>query len=440
MIDLPQFRFACFLFLLLLLLFFLSVSPLPAAPPPIRIGLNADLSSADRHSGEAIRRGALVAIAEINANGGVLGRKLELLAHDHRRNPARGRFNVEQLAADPDVIAILGGKHTPVILAELDSIQDHGIPYLIPWAAGSGLLEHGRQPNYVFRLSLNDAFVGTVLIEHGREHGMTRPGLLLEQTGWGRSNERSIIQAIEKYGLSLARVEWFNWGEQDFGPALERLAAAAADSLIFVGNAPDGVQLIEALLARPASARLPVISHWGIVGGDFAAPLGARLDQVKLVFPQTFSFLDPANPRRAEQVLRLYREQFPPHAEQTLGTAPHDPLNAPTGFAHAYDLIHLLALAITQAGSAQRALVRDALEHLPAHSGLVRDYAPAFTPERHDALGRADTRMARFVAGAIVPLSRANADSLVLSGGSTSAPSLATEPIPASVATGADQP
>ncbi len=412
----------------------------PAAPPPIRIGLNADLSGADRQSGEAIRRGALVAIADINAGGGLLGRELELLERDHRRNPARGLFNVRQLAADPHVVAVLGGKHTPVILAELDSIHDLGIPYLVPWAAGSGLLEHERQPNYLFRLSLNDAFVGAVLVDHGLERGLTRPGLLLEQTGWGRSNERAILSALASRGQRPARVEWFNWGEQDFGPALERLRAAAADSLMFVGNAPDGVRLIEALLAQPASERLPVISHWGIAGGEFTEPLGIRLDAVDLVFPQTFSFLDPPHPQRAEQVLRLYRKQFPPPADQTRDDDPYNPMNAPTGFAHAYDLIHLLALAIVQAGSADRALVRDALEQLPEHHGLVREYAPAFSPDRHDALGPEDTRMARFVAGAIVPLTYNQTVSASSAGGAESKPNQATEPILAPVTTGAEQP
>lgn len=391
---------------LLLLCLLLMAGAAVASPPPIRLGLNADLSGADRQSGEAIRRGALVAMAEINAAGGVLGRELELVARDHRRNPARGRWNVQQLAADPTVIAILGGKHTPVILAELDSIHEQGIPYLVPWAAGSGLVTHGHQPNYIFRLSLNDAFVGELLVEHGVERGLVRPGLVLEQTGWGRSNERALLAALAARGRHPARVEWFNWGEQDFAPALERLTAAEADSLIFVGNAPDGVHLVEALLARPASARLPVISHWGIAGGDFAAPLGARLDGVDLVFPQTFSFVDPPHPERAARVLRGYFEQFPPPSGDTPGADPNDPVKAPTGFAHAYDLVHLLALAITEAGSAHRALVRDALEQLPAHAGLVRDYAPAFSAERHDALGPVDVRMARFVAGAIVPLSQ----------------------------------
>ncbi|WPL16435.1 Leu/Ile/Val-binding protein precursor [Thiorhodovibrio winogradskyi] len=404
-----RFRLALGLILFQLLLLFAGLAP---AAPPIRVGLNADLSGADRQSGEAIRRGALVAMAEINAAGGVLGRELQLVERDHRRNPARGRHNVEQLAADPAVIAILGGKHTPVILAELDSIHDRGIPYLVPWAAGSGLMTHGHQPNYVFRLSLNDAFVGELLVEHALERGLVRPGLLLEQTGWGRSNERALLAALDARELRPARVEWFNWGERDFAPALERLTAAEADSLIFVGNAPDGVHLIDALLARPASARLPVISHWGIAGGDFAAPLGARLDAVDLVFPQTFSFLDPPRPPRAERVLRRYREQFPPLVGQTLANDPNDPndpVKTPTGFAHAYDLVHLLALAITQAGSTDRKIVRGALEQLPAYAGLVRDYDPAFSAKSHDALGPEDVNMARFIAGAIVPLRHATA-------------------------------
>jgi branched-chain amino acid transport system substrate-binding protein len=73
--------------------------------------------------------------------------------------------------------------------------------------------------------------------------------------------------------------------------------------------------------------------------------------------------------------------------------------------AHAYDMTHLLAQAINAAGSTSRAAVRDALERLPAHQGLVKRYAPPFTPTRHEALGASELLMARYRAdGVLVPV------------------------------------
>lgn len=372
-------------------------SVLAADPAPILIGLNADICTSDSESGEAIQRGALIAMEEINAAGGVLGRPLALKILGHRRNPARGIVNVGTLAEQEDVVAILGGKHTPVILAELETIHEYGIPYLVPWAAGTSIIDNGHDPNFVFRVSVRDEHAGGVLVDHALGRGLQRLGLILEQTGWGRSNERALLAALEDHGLSPVGVEWYGWGEQVFGQILDRLTADDADGLLFVGNAPDGVNFIRALALHPVAASLPVISHWGIVGGDFAEPLTEELRTIDLTFLQTFSFFDPPHPDRAERVALAYFRMIPEAREI-------EDILAPTGVAHAYDLIHLLARAIAQAGTTDRAAVRDALENMELHPGLVRDYAPPFTAERHDALDRSDYRMARYVDGVVVPV------------------------------------
>ena len=74
-----------------------------------------------------IRRGAHIAIEEINRNGGVLGRKLQLEVRDHRGNPARGVDNILEFSAMQNVIAVLGGLHTPVAMQELKTIHQHFI-------------------------------------------------------------------------------------------------------------------------------------------------------------------------------------------------------------------------------------------------------------------------------------------------------------------------
>jgi branched-chain amino acid transport system substrate-binding protein len=308
-----------------------------------------------------------------------------------------GERNIRELAADGRVVAILGGKHTPVVLAELPLVHELGVPYLIPWAAGTPIVDNGFEPNYVFRVSVRDAMAGDFLVGHSVErHGARRLGLLLEQTGWGRSNEQALLGALAARNLAPAHTEWFNWGQPDLVPALRRMAAAGAEAIVFVGNAPDGVTLVRAMLERPAEARIPVISHWGVAGGDFAAPLGEALDGVELCFLQTFSFFEPPHPERAEAFLATWRRLYPEDAAL-------ERIHAPAGVAHAYDLVHLLAKAIERAGSADRAKVRGELERIERHEGLVRDYAPPFAPGRHDALDAGDYRMARFRKGVIVP-------------------------------------
>ena len=371
--------------------------PKASDPEPIFVGINADMTTADAESGVAIRRGAQVALAEINAAGGALGRPLQLQVLDHRRNPARGIANLERFAADPQLVAVLGGKHTPVVLAELPQVHAAGLPYLIPWAAGTPIIDNGYEPNYVFRVSVRDADAGAFLLSHARQLGFDRVGLLLEQTGWGRSNGDALEAAAEASGSRITHTEWFNWGQSDFAPALTRLRESGAAGILFVGNSPDGVTLVKAMLDLPEDERLPVVSHWGIAGGEFIEPLGDRLDVLPLSVLQTYSFFDPPEPERMADFLETWRSLFPDASRL-------EQITAPAGVAHSYDLVHLLARAIDRAGSTDRAEVRDALEQIERYEGLVRVYAPPFTPERHEALDPSDFRMGTFQNGVIRPL------------------------------------
>jgi len=374
-----------------------TMSAVARAEPPILIGLDADMSSSSAQAGESIRRGALLAIDEVNSSGGVLGRSLELVIRDHRGNPARGLDNMMEFAEMPDLLAVVGGLHTPVALHQLNSIHDNKIIYLGAWAAGTPMVENGRDPNYVFRVSVRDEYAGGFLVQNAIDRGSSKLGLLLERTGWGRSNEKAVTAALESRGLAPVRVEWFNWGITDLTEQLDHLYGAGADGVILVANPPEGLVAIESMAKRPENERLPIISHWGITGGTFPEMAGPLLNEVDLLFLQTFSFIAPPLPDRAQRVFQRYRKMFP-------GIESAHDVIAPPGTAHAYDLVHLLALAAEKAGTVNREAVRSALESIEFHEGLMRDYAPPFTPKRHDALNADDFIVARYGEdGSIVP-------------------------------------
>jgi branched-chain amino acid transport system substrate-binding protein len=369
-----------------------------AAHDPIRIGLDADMSSGAAQSGEAIRRGALIAISEINASGGVLGRPLELIVKDHRGNPARGIDNILALAEVEELVAVLGGLHTPVALAELETIHQHKLIYLGPWAAGTPIVDNDYDPNFVFRVSVRDEHAASFLIGAAQSRGFKRPGLLLWRTAWGRSNEKAMKAAVRQIGLEPPVIQWFNSGEPVLTEQFQALAAGGADVILLVANPNDGLVAVRDLARMQPENRLPIISHWGITGGNFFNQAAENIAAIDLSFLQTFSFLTPPFPDRAKRVHDEYCKQFGP-CEATAG------LRSPAGIAHAYDLIHLLRLAIESSGSTDRSEVRNQLEQLPPHQGLMRNYQPAFTPQRHDALDARDFRLSRFdEVGAIVPM------------------------------------
>ena len=282
-------------------------SPLSAAPTstaPVLIGLDADMSGGSALGGEAIRRGVLLAIAEINAKGGVLGRKIKLVVKDHRGVPARGVDNMRDFAKMTDLVAVVGGIHTPVSLAQLKNIHRDKFIYLGPWAAGTPIVKNGHSPNYVFRVSVRDQHAGGFLIRAARDRGFKKPGLLLWRTGWGRSNEKAMKAALKRQKMDFAGVRWFNTSQKDMTLQITQLADAGADVIMLVANASDGLVAIRDIASMRSDKRPPIISHWGITGGDFFKVGRSDIASVDLSFLQTFSFFTPPFPARARTLLK----------------------------------------------------------------------------------------------------------------------------------------
>ncbi len=363
----------------------------------IRIGLDAAMTGHLGQAGVAIERGVRLAIAEINQSGGVLGRPLELVVKDHRGIPARGIDNMDDFAKVRDLVAVVGGLHTPVALAQLETIHRHGIVYLGPWAAGTPIVENGYEPNYVFRISARDELVGNFLVQKMVSRGLRNPGLMLWRTGWGRSNHRAISRALPLHGARSAGVKWFNTKQQVMSDALNQLLEAGADSILLVANACEGLTIIQAMAALPAAKRVPIISHWGLTGADIYYSDPDAFEAVDLTFLQTYSFFAPTAPAKNQRLIDSYCAAF-----NICGSV--GKITSPVGTAHAYDLIHILRRAIELAGSIDRRKVRSALERVKRHDGLVRTYSPPFTATRHDALDAADYHLSRYAApGIIVP-------------------------------------
>jgi len=361
---------------------------------PVKIGLTAAVTGGSAASGEAIKRGLEIAIAEVNAKGGVLnGRPLQLIVRDDEGQPAKGVTIARELVEREKVAAVFGGLHTPVALAQVAVWHELKTPYMGAWAAGTNITRNGQSPNYVFRVSANDDDADKFLTRYATEVLQKgKPGLLLENTSWGQSNEAGLAKWLGQKGIKAVGIEKFNWGDPDMSPQLLRLKNAGADHVVLVANAPEGAQVVKS--RAKIGWEIPMVSHWGISGGRFAELTGDLSDGV--AFLQTYSFFGQQN-ERGEAVLKALKDRY--------GVKGPEDVVAPVGTANAYDGLHLVALAIEQAGSPDGSKVRDALENLKAeYKGLIKTYRRPFTAEQHDALTDADYIMVVWRAGKIVPL------------------------------------
>lgn len=366
--------------------------------PPVFIGLTAEYGLKNSTSAQAVEMGIRVAIDAINAAGGVLGgRPLSLKTLDDRSVPARAIDNVKDFLATKDLVAVFGARFSPVMLELVPVVQNEGIVLLDPWASADGITDHKFKPSYTFRLSLKDSDAMPAMLHHANDRKLKKIGLLLPNTGWGRSNEKA-AQAYfaAHHELELVRERWYNWGDSSFLSQYHDILNAGANVLILVANDMEGTKAVNEIAALPENERLPVISHWGITGGNFFETTKESLGKLPLSVVQSFSFFK-APP--------AVRDRFMQEAKPRYNQSSWETIAAPVGVGNAYDLTRILALAIDKAGSTDRKAIRNALEEVGPYEGLNGSFPRPFTAENHNALGPDSVFMAKYRDdGVIVPI------------------------------------
>jgi len=358
--------------------------PDPKEKKQIVIAIDADLSMGGKVAGLAIKRGVELAIDEINKDGGVLGKELVLLAKDHRAVSSMGVQNIKEFVNRGDVVGIIGGLHSAVIVDEIEIIQNSKIPYLVPWAAAAEVIENGYEDNYLFRASANDRLVSSFITSFTlKKH--KKPAIIVENSIWGRSNLKRMKVFLEEKGIKNITAIVYNRGQKYFQKEVQKILNSDSDSIIMVANSNEASLIVQELVKQKKV--LPIISHWGIIGGTFFDDNREILKDLDLNFFQTFKFCKNNTPhckKLSKDYMKSYSHKYT------------NEIKAASGVAQAHDLTHLLVMAIEKANSTDHKKVKEALENLPPYEGISKRYKRAFSYERHDAFDEKDFYMAKF--------------------------------------------
>ncbi|ODS32264.1 MAG: Receptor family ligand binding region [Candidatus Scalindua rubra] len=391
-----------------------SLTPFARADPEdsslenaIHFYLDADQTGV-RASGQSIRQGILTALSEVDNT--IQGYQIKLVIKDHHGSSPRSKQNLLEYLADSRALVVFSGLHSPPLLSNLRFINESHILVLDPWAAAAPITRYSNGLNWIFRLSIDDSKAGFVIADHAiKVDGFRKLFLLLEQTGWGKSNYITMTSALKQLDCPAVGVKWFNWniGLNAAKNIIRKIKSSGADCILLVANAPEGKIFAKAMIALDKDERLPIRSHWGITGGNFPLVIDSRMrSEIDLKFIQTsFSFINTGKNVHnehpiAKQVLEIAMRLFPEEIQKA------SDIKAPTGFIHAYDLTKLLISAMSQvklSGNIKkdRAAVRTSLENIKGPiQGLIKAYSMPFSEyskqneDAHEALNISDYKMA----------------------------------------------
>ena len=368
------------------------------------IYLDSDRSN-NIQSASSIEKGVKLAFKE--AGNKISGVDVRFVIKDHSGNTVKVEKHLLEFINDPHALVYYAGLHSPPIIKLRDFINENNILTMVPWAAGAPITRSGDLENFIFRLSLDDAKVGRFIADYSvKNKSCKNPYLLLENTRWGESNKVSMLKAFASYGLQ-PKVVRFGWNMNDHAAfkMVQDVINSRADCIGLVANALESSKVAKAMLRYDATKRIPIISHWGISGGNFSSLIPYEKRQgLDLSFVQTkFSFNHPELSNFAKNIFAKLRETYPVEIKSSYD------LKAAVGFIHAYDLTKLLiassqSLDLSYDVALSRKMLKEALENKLSKpiQGLVKQYQSPFSnydeskPDAHEALNITDYAMAKF--------------------------------------------
>ena len=364
-----------------------------ASAQDVKIGYSGALSGPASFTGLDIKRGAEMAIDEINAKGGVKGRKLVLVSRDDEHNPVRTVAQYRELVERERVVAMLGATNSASMLAVTPIVNETlKVPVICPATDATAITENDAakagQDNYLFRIGMYGTgqanFITDTMV---KRFGHTKVALLNWTGGWGVTGRTELQRRLKEHGLTPVADETFDSNDTDMTPQIIKIRNAGAQSILNYALVRENT--LVAQTKQKLGDDTPYASAWGIAGPAFWKAAGPAAEGI--LSSTTITIDGPQSPERLA-LIETYRKRY------------NQEMDAPTSVFGAYDSVYLYKLVMERDGVDPKA-IRAGLESVPAFKGLIKDFQrPVFTKERHNAITEDDMIMTRWTNGKMLEI------------------------------------
>jgi branched-chain amino acid transport system substrate-binding protein len=213
----------------------LAIAP-QAHAQDVKIGLIAGMSGPGASYGASMRQGIEMAVQEINAAGGIKGRKLTLDVADDASDPAQSVLAMQRLVND-QVDIVVGGWGSSQVLANMEVAERAGMPYVVAGASNPRITTSRNK--WTFRILTNDnghatrlADVATSLLH------MKRIAVMNDSNDYGVGARDIFVARLKELGLAPVDIESYQANDKDFTAQLTHIAAANAEAIAVLGTLP----------------------------------------------------------------------------------------------------------------------------------------------------------------------------------------------------------
>lgn len=359
-----------------------GMSLTPALAQDIKIGAVLSVTGPASFLGDPEEKTLKMYVEEINAKGGIKGRKLQLITYDDGGDANKARTFATRLVEEDKVVAMVGGSTTGTTMAMGPVFEDAQIPF-ISLAGAVVIIEPLKK--FVFKTPHTDRMACEKIFEDMKKRGLTKIGMISGTDGFGKSMRDECVKVNARFGVEILAEESYGPRDTDMTPQLTNLKAKAGIQAVVNPGFGQGPAIVTRNF-RQLGMTMPLYQSHGVASKQFIelageAANGVRLPAAALLVADKLPASDPQKP-----VAQAYAKKFQDATKQPVSTFG----------GHAYDGLMILAGAIERGGSDPKK-IRDEIEKTKGFMGTAGIFT--MSPTDHMGLDLTAFKMLEIKAG-----------------------------------------
>jgi branched-chain amino acid transport system substrate-binding protein len=335
---------------------------------PLKVGAILSVTGPASFLGAPEARTLEMLVEDLNARGGVDGRKVELIVKDTGGDPAKAVSFAKQLMEEDKVFAIVGPATSGETIA-IKPIVEEGKTLLLSCAAAEVIVS--PVASHVFKVAPKDSFAAEMVFRRMKKMGIKRIGFLSSNTGFGKAGKDQVEKLASSHGIEIALSEVYDKAATDLTAEVTKLKAANVQAILNWSIEP--AQAIVIKNVRQIGLSVPIFQSHGFANIQYAKAAGAASEGV--LFPASrivvAESLAEKHPQKA--VVASYKKGYEARYKEDVSTFG----------GHAYDALMILVRAVKEAGL-DREKVRSTIENMKGFVGTAGVFN--FSPTDHNGL------------------------------------------------------
>jgi branched-chain amino acid transport system substrate-binding protein len=360
-----------------------SAAGVAQAADPIRIGAFLSVTGPASFLGEPEKKTLEMYVERLNKEGGVQGRKIELVLYDDAGAPDKAATFAKRLIQNDNVDLIIGGTTTGTSMAAIKVVEPAAVPF-ISLAGGIDIVDPVKK--WVFKTPHTDRMAAEKAFADMKKRGLTKVAMISEDAGFGKSGHDQSLKVAPLYGIEIVADEVYSPKDPDVTAQLTKIKNAAGVQVIFNFGFGQGPAIVTKNY-KQLGITAPLYQSHGVASKEYIklagdASEGVRLPAGGLVVADQLNAFDPQKP-----VVTAFKKEYEAAFKTEVST-----------FAgHAYDGLQIALAAIRRAGSTDKEKVRAEIEKTSGYvgtGGLV-----SMSPTDHMGLSLSAFRMVEIKKG-----------------------------------------